>query len=62
MPSSLHEGIVALVREKPPLAADGRSLRAIAAMLTIEGHASRKRSPFFAAQAGRMLDGQRAAA
>ncbi len=44
------------------LAAEGRSLRAVAAQLSVEGHTSRKGSPFFAAQVGRMLDGQRAAA
>lgn len=45
------------------LAAEGRSLRAVAAQLAAEGHTSRKGSPFCAAQVGRMLgQGERAAA
>jgi DNA invertase Pin-like site-specific DNA recombinase len=44
------------------LAAEGRTLRAVAAQLAAEGHVSRKGSPFFAAQVGRMVEqGQRAA-
>ena len=39
------------------LAAEGRSLRAVAAELAAEGHVSRKGVPFFAAQVGRMLAG-----
>jgi DNA invertase Pin-like site-specific DNA recombinase len=47
------------------LAAEGRSLRAVAAQLAAEGRVSRKGSPLVAAQIGRMLagvEGQRAAA
>jgi hypothetical protein len=43
------------------LAAEGRTLRAVAALLAAEGHVSRRGAPFFAAQVGRMLEGQRAA-
>src|SRR5580700_4569263 len=45
------------------LAAEGRSLRAVAIQLAAEGHVSRKGVPFFAAQVGRMVDqGERSVA
>lgn len=39
------------------LSAEGRSLRAVAAVLAAEGHVSRLGRPFFAAQVARMLGG-----
>jgi DNA invertase Pin-like site-specific DNA recombinase len=53
-----EQATIARVRE---LVAEGRSLRAVAVQLAAEGHVSRKGGPFFAAQVGRMLEGQRAA-
>ncbi len=53
-----EQATIARARE---LVAEGRSLRAVAAQLAAEGHVSRKGGPFFAAQVGRMLEGQRAA-
>jgi DNA invertase Pin-like site-specific DNA recombinase len=44
------------------LAVEGRSLRAVAAQLAVEGHVSRKGSTFSACQVARMVEGQRAAA
>lgn len=44
------------------LASEGRSLRAVASQLAVEGHVSRKGSPFSACQVARMLEGQRSAA
>jgi DNA invertase Pin-like site-specific DNA recombinase len=55
----------AVIARARALAAEGRSLRAVAAQLSAEGLTSRKGSPFFAAQVGRMLavvGGQRVAA
>src|SRR5580658_2053782 len=47
----------AILARARALAAEGRSLRAVAAQLTLEGHTSRKGSSFFAAQVGRMVEG-----
>jgi DNA invertase Pin-like site-specific DNA recombinase len=49
----------AVIARARALAGEGRSLRAVAAQLTLEGHTSRKGLPFFAAQVGRMLEGRR---
>jgi DNA invertase Pin-like site-specific DNA recombinase len=51
------EGEQAVMARARTLAAEGRSLRAVAAELAAEGHVSRKGVPFFAAQVGRMLAG-----
>jgi DNA invertase Pin-like site-specific DNA recombinase len=45
----------AVIARARALAAEGRSLRAVAVQLAADGHMSRKGSPFFAAQVGRML-------
>jgi DNA invertase Pin-like site-specific DNA recombinase len=58
------EGEQATIARARALAAEGRSLRAVAAQLAAEGHVSRKGVPFFAAQVGRMVasvEAQRAA-
>jgi DNA invertase Pin-like site-specific DNA recombinase len=49
------EGEQVIIRRARALAAEGRSLRAIAAQLGAEGHVSRQGGAFFAAQVGRML-------
>jgi DNA invertase Pin-like site-specific DNA recombinase len=56
------EGEQATIARARTLAGEGASLRAVAAQLAAEGHVSRKGVPFFAAQVGRMVEGQRAAA
>lgn len=57
------EGEQTVIARARALAAEGRTLRAVAAQLAAEGHVSRKGSSFFAAQVGRMLDlGERDAA
>jgi DNA invertase Pin-like site-specific DNA recombinase len=58
------EGEQMIIARAQVLAAEGRSLRAVAARLATEGHTSRKGSPFYAPQVARMLAGveaQRAA-
>ena len=52
VPVEWERATIARARE---LAVERRSLRAIAAQLAVEGHVSRKGSPFFAAQVGRMV-------
>ncbi|MGO9711878.1 MAG: recombinase family protein [Polyangiaceae bacterium] len=56
------EGEQATIARARTLASEGRSLRSVAAQLAAEGYTSRKRVPFFAAQIGRMLQGDRSAA
>jgi DNA invertase Pin-like site-specific DNA recombinase len=59
------EGEQVVIARARALASDGRSLRAVAAQLAVEGHVTRKGGAFFAAQVGRMVAGveaQRSAA
>jgi len=49
------EGEQVVIARARALAAEGRSLRAVAAQLAVEGHVSRKGGAFFAPQVARML-------
>jgi hypothetical protein len=57
------EGEQSTIARVRPLAAEGRSLRAVATSLRRKATVSRTGRPFFAAQVGRMLEqGERSAA